>query len=110
MAPVDIELLKQLPIVAIFLLVVFRIQKENRDYMTKRDEEFTKSLSLLTTSVRLMSDRVYGLGLAFVALAGENDPHKGASAAKKIMEDVAREGVARESRVREFGMNAGMGD
>ena len=94
----DIGIIKQLPIVAIFLIVVFRIQKENREAMAKRDEEFTRALGLLTTSVRLMSDRVYGLGLAFVALAGENDTHKGADAARKIMQDVANEGVAREKR------------
>ena len=110
----DIGLIKQLPIVAIFLIVVFRIQKENRDYMAKRDEEHARALGLLTASIRLMSDRVYGLGLAFVALAGENDPHKGAQAAKKIMEDVAREGVARENRQADSGWGRepgyGMGD
>lgn len=98
----DPGLLKQLPIVAIFLIVVFRIQKENRDYMDKRDKEYGQSLSLLATNIRLMSDRVYGLGLAFVALAGANDPHKGAQEAKKIMEDLARDGFAK-------GREAGMG-
>lgn len=94
MAPTasDMELLKQLPIVALFLVVVFKIQKENREYLQKRDEEYSKALGLLTNSVRMMSDRVYGLGLAFVALAGESDPHKGASAAKKVMEDIATGG------------------
>ncbi len=106
MLPADIELLKQLPLVAIFLLVVFRIQKENRDYMTKRDEEYGQSLKVLADSIRLMSDRVYGLGLAFVALAGENDPHKGAQAAKKIMEDLARDSVGKAG-VRDAGYGYG---
>lgn len=106
MAPQDLELIKQLPLVCIFLIVVFRIQKDNRDYMAKRDEEYGQSLKVLANSIRLMSDRVYGLGLAFVALAGENDPHKGAMAAKKIMEDLARDSVGK-SGVRDAGYGYG---
>jgi len=104
MTPQDLELIKQLPLVCIFLIVVFRIQKDNRDYMAKRDEEYGQSLKVLANSIRLMSDRVYGLGLAFVALAGENDPHKGAMAAKKIMEDLARDSVGKAA-----GRDAGYG-
>jgi len=106
MTPQDLELIKQLPLVCIFLIVVFRIQKDNRDYMAKRDEEYGQSLKVLANSIRLMSDRVYGLGLAFVALAGENDPHKGAMAAKKIMEDLARDSVGK-SGVRDAGYGYG---
>lgn len=100
MTPTDLELIKQLPIVVLFLIVVFRIQKENREYLSKRDEEYSKAMGLLTASVRLMSDRVYGLGLAFVALAGESDPHKGANAAKRVMEEMG--GLGKSA--------AGMGD
>lgn len=89
MNPADMELFKQLPIVGLFLLVIFKIQKDQREYLEKRDLEYSKSIQLLAGSLRLMSNRVYGLGLAFVALAGENDPTKGAKAAKKIMEDLA---------------------
>lgn len=106
MTPQDLELIKQLPLVCIFLIVVFKIQKDNRDYMAKRDEEYGQSLKVLANSIRLMSDRVYGLGLAFVALAGENDPHKGAMAAKKIMEDLARDSVGK-SGVRDAGYGYG---
>jgi hypothetical protein len=100
----DLELIKQLPIVGVFLVVVFRIQKENRDYMTKRDEEFTKALQLLTASVRMMSDRVYGLGLAFVALASESEAKHGAENARKIMEDTVRASTEGEHSI--YGMRS----
>ena len=109
MTPGDLELLKQLPIVAIFLIVVFRIQKENRDYMTKRDEEFTRSINLLAASVRLISARTYGLGLAFVSLAGDNDPKRGVEAARKIMEDFAMD-HGREREREGAAMGYGMRD
>jgi hypothetical protein len=104
MNPGDWEMLKQFPIVAIFLIVVFRLQKDNRDYLDQRDKVHAATSNAMAESLRLMSDRVYGLGLAFVALAGENDPHKGAMAAKKIMEDLARDSVSRG-----HGREAGMG-
>lgn len=98
MNPGDWELIKQFPIVAIFLIVVFKLQKDNRDYLDQRDKIHAATSNAMADSLKLMSDRVYGLGLAFVALAGENDPHKGAIAAKKIMEDLARESVRRGDR------------
>ena len=107
MTPSDWELLKQFPIVVIFLIVVFRLQKDNRDYLDQRDKIHAATSNAMADSLRLMSDRVYGLGLAFVALAGENDPHKGAMAAKKIMEDLARDSVAARGGVRDAGYGYG---
>lgn len=107
MNPGDWELIKQFPIVAIFLIVVFKLQKDNRDYLDQRDKIHAATSNAMADSLKLMSDRVYGLGLAFVALAGENDPHKGAIAAKKIMEDLARESVAGRGGARDAGYGYG---
>lgn len=89
-SPDDLILLKQLPIVGLFLLVVFKMQKEHQTYLAKRDEEHSKAVELMANALRVMSDRVYVIGLAFVALASEGDSKAAAAAAKKIMEDMTR--------------------
>lgn len=75
MTPYDQQLISQLPVVILFMIFFFKINKEHKDYMTDRDKIMRESLTVLANSITTQTDKFYSLALAFMETEGKKTGH-----------------------------------